>query len=158
KGVANTVDSLFKTLFGTSEATHTDQQTQATAGTNGVTYSTSDTITPTTHLGPGEGDLIEYISNVRLVAAGWNGQATTAKLSDDGIHFVSVHYLKERLSSLGTSDARDPVTGLDRTTIQALLGIDPLANGGPNAPLDPNRFAPLGPFSVNGGRVQEQFS
>ena len=155
---ASVVDSLFSALFGTVQYSHTDQQTNATATTRGVTYTTSEAITPSTHLGPGEGDLIEFISNARFVTVGWNGQATTAKLYDDGPQLVSVHFLKERLASLGTSNGPDPLTGFDRTTIQALLGLDPLATGGPNASLDPNRYVHMTDYTINGATLQKTFS
>jgi hypothetical protein len=155
---ASIVQSLLSPLFGTVDYTHTDQTTNATSTTSGVSYTVSQTVTPTTHLGPGDGDLIEFISNARFLTVGWNGQATTAKLYDDGIQIVSVHFLKQRLAALGTSNAPDPLTGLDRTTIQALLGLDPLAGGGPNATLDPSRYADLGPLSVNGSLVNQPMS
>ena len=152
------VTSLFSWLLGSSEATQTNSQTNATSTSSGVTYTTSDAITPTTHLGPGDGDVIEFISGVRLVTVGWNGQATTAKLSDGGIQAMSVHFLKARLKSLGTSNAPDAVTGLDRTTIQALLNLDPLANGGPNAHLDSSRYVNLGSYGINGSQWTHTFS
>ena len=92
-----------------------------TATTNGFTYSTTDTIIPATHLGPGEGDVIEFITGARLVMVAVNGQATIAELPGGEVDALSVHYLKERLASLGTSNGTDPVTGFDRATIQGAV-------------------------------------
>jgi hypothetical protein len=161
KQIADTVNNLFSNLFGSVQYSSTNTDLNAQSSTYGVTYTDSTTTTPTTHLGPGEGDLIEFIPSARLVTVGWNGQATTAKLYDDAVgtpQTISVHLLKERLAALGTSNGPDPVTGFDRTTIQGLLSLDPLATGGPDAPLDPGRYIHVTDFALNGAQVQKTFT
>jgi hypothetical protein len=150
--------SLVSSLLGSVTTSNTIGNYDVTATTNGMTYSTTDAIIPTTHLGPGEGDVIEFITGAPFVMVGWNGQATTAELPGGEVQAMSVYFLKQRLASLGTSNTPDPVTGLDRTTIQALLSLDPLATGGPNAPLDPNRFAYLNTYGINGTQWTHTFS
>jgi hypothetical protein len=150
--------SLVSSLLGSVTTSNTIGTYDVTATTNGITYATTDTLIPTTHLGPGEGDVIEFITGAPFVMVGWNGQATTAELPGGEVQALSVSFLKQQLASLGTSNAPDPTTGLDRTTIQALLSLDPLATGGPNAPLDPNRFAYLGTYGINGAQWTHTFS
>jgi hypothetical protein len=157
--VSSVVSAVSGVLFGSAQATTTDGSVNATETTNGVTYTTTDTITPTTHLGPGEGDVIEFMTDERIVAVGWNGQVTLTQLPGGGqVWAISVHGLKQILASLGTSNAVDRETGLDRASIQALLNLDPLATGGPNAPLNSSRFVSLGTFGINGAQWTHTFS
>jgi hypothetical protein len=150
--------SLISGFLGSADAVRTNVTTDARVTSHGVSYTDTGTSTPNTHLGPGDGDVIRFIRDVRLVTASFDGQAATAKLSDKGIQSISVHLLKAKLKSLGSSDAPDPETGLDRKTIQALLALDPLAAGGPDAPLDPARFQSMGVYGVNGTRDTYEFS
>ncbi len=150
--------SFLSTLLGSVTTSNTIGNYDVTATTNGITYSTTDAIIPTTHLGPGEGDVIEFITGAPLVMVGVNGKATIAELPGGEVEALTVHYLKERLASLGTSNGTDPETGFDRATIQALLSLDPLATGGPNATLDPNRFAYLDTYGINGAQWTHTFS
>jgi hypothetical protein len=149
------LDGVLSSLMGSSTATDTTGTTTEKDSSNGLTVTSSGTFSPGTHLGPGDGDLIRYIVAQPIGLIGWGGKVTTTPLPGGQVRQQSVYFLKQRLQALGTSDAPDPLTGLDRQTIQALLALDPLAQGGPDAPLDPSRFAWRGNYGVNGGTDTE---
>ena len=112
--------SLLSSLFGSVTKSNTIGDYTVTATTSGMTYSTTDAIIPTTHLGPGEGDVIEFITDAPFVMVGVNGHATMAELPGGEVEALSVHFLKERLASLGTSNGPDQETGFDPNNPGAL--------------------------------------
>jgi hypothetical protein len=83
--------------------------------------------------GPGQGDLILYLRNVKL---GWMvtqmvGSQTSVKLVMLGYEketTVDVLTLKSELKTIGTSKTKlGPITGLDSETIREMLQLDPFA-------------------------------
>jgi hypothetical protein len=150
--------SIISNLLGSTDTTKITGGTIEQDTSDSLTITTSGTYIPGTKMGPGNGDLIRYLQNAQMVGIGWNGQVTMAPLPGLQVRQQSVYFLKQRLKALGTSNAPDPVTGLDRTSILALLALDPLAGGGVNASLDSSRFVKLGNYGVNGGTDTETFT
>src|SRR5262249_5305411 len=55
------LDGVLSSLLGSSTATDTTGTTTAQDSSNGLTFTSTGTFSPGTHLGPGDGDLIRYI-------------------------------------------------------------------------------------------------
>jgi hypothetical protein len=94
--------------------------------------------------GPGEGDLITYYSNAKVVWFSQNGKMTLALLSADALKTMSVAQLKDGLSYLKDKPkgSKDPNLLLNANTIKSLLLLDPfVANSSPK--LDINRFVKI---------------
>lgn len=106
----------------------TDQQTVTTNSANG---------------GPGSGDLIYYLKNVKLA---WFIQSAGALrvtvFGHDGIGVTSVGFLKTG----GQTD-------LDAITVQAFLSLDPFVANGPSAALPATRYVYLDTIDINGGDI-----
>jgi hypothetical protein len=105
------------------------------AGTLGVTIGDMTQIAPAGNLGPGLGDVICYIKNVRLI---WIGNVDEgASLSflgaDDTLVLATAQSLRKRVSQLPDPTAVDPSTGLTRDAMQSLLDLDPFVT---NEPFD----------------------
>jgi hypothetical protein len=75
-------------------------------------------------LGPGVGDRIVYMKNVRVVWVAVNGQVGINVLGFDAIGANAVNDLQQELASL--QNGGSPRLGLDLATIQELLNYDPL--------------------------------
>jgi hypothetical protein len=95
--------------------------------------------------GPGSGDLIHYLKNVKFV---WFtrsvGQPQVLIIGHDGIGVTSTGFLK----SGGQTD-------LDPQTVAEFLKLDPFVAGGPSAALPPERFVYLDTIDINGGEISQ---
>jgi hypothetical protein len=102
-------------------------------------------------LGPGVGDRIVYMTNMKVVWVAVNGEVGIHILGFDGFGANAVQDLQQELHSITTGGAS--VLGLDADTIRSLLSQDPLVNSGSVAgavrvgpPLiGPPRFLPAQP-------------
>jgi len=93
--------------------------------------------------GPGSGDLIHYLKNVKLAWFTQDvGRLRVSVIGHDGIGVTSVGFLK----SGGQTD-------LDPATVAEFLKLDPFVAGGPSAVLPPKRFVHLDTIDVNGGKI-----
>jgi len=93
--------------------------------------------------GPGSGDLIHYLKNVKLVWFSTSvGQVRVAIIGHDGLGVTSVGFLKNG----GQTD-------LDTDTVAEFLKLDPFVAGGPSATLPPERFVYLDTIDLNGGEI-----
>jgi len=93
--------------------------------------------------GPGSGDLIHYLKNVKLVWFSTSvGQVRVAIIGHDGLGVTSVGFLKNG----GQTD-------LDGDTVAEFLKLDPFVAGGPSATLPPERFVYLDTIDLNGGEI-----
>jgi hypothetical protein len=107
----------------------TNQQTVTTDSNNG---------------GPGSGDLIYYLKNVKLAwFADRAGPLRVAVFGHDGIGVTSVGFLKGG----GQTD-------LDPETVTAFLGLDPFVAGGPSATLPADRYSYIDTIDLNGGEIK----
>jgi hypothetical protein len=102
-------------------------------------------------LGPGAGDRIVYLSNVKAVWMAINGEVDIHILGFDALAANSVQDLQQEQQSLAAGGT--PRLGLDLPTIQSLLSQDPLATTrrtpvvvavGPPL-VGPPRFVPANP-------------
>jgi hypothetical protein len=115
-------------------------------------------------LGPGLGDRIIYLKNARLAWLGGNNGVRIGLLSYEKLDTMIVKILKEDWDYLvlnnfqlggsaktnGNGPKLGPKTGLDASTLLALLKLDPMAHKGPTAQLDEKRYAYVDTFGVNG--------
>lgn len=110
-------------------------------------------------LGPGLGDNITYLRDVRFVYLGAGDKFAVTPVGYRREVSRSVAQLRSDLDSIqnkagGNSAALDtlrgPNSGLTRKSIEALLTIDPFVAGGQAASLDPKRFLSEEEFEVNG--------
>jgi hypothetical protein len=117
-----------------------------------------DAVTTAAQKGPGIGDVILYLKNVRLVWLFDKGDVRLAVLGAEDLRWYSAEILKEDLQGIelpignvahpgpteGISIVSGPrsgaVTHLDRDTIESLLKLDPFAIAGPDAELSQNRY------------------
>jgi hypothetical protein len=116
-------------------------------------------------LGPGAGDRIVYLQNVRVVWVAVNGEVGIHVLGFDAVGANSVTDLMQEQSAL--SGGASPRLGLDLATIQELLNYDPLTAKRPiviralGAPqVGPPRFVPAHPPERRGsgtGASGDQF-
>jgi len=109
--------------------------------------------------GPGEGDRIIYMRNVKVVWMAVNGDVGLHILGFDGIGANAVDNLRTEAASLAAGGA--PTLGLEAATIASLLGQDPLVPGrrsilggagvhiGP-AVISPPRFVAADPAERSG--------
>jgi len=132
-----------------------------------------EAVTPAAQKGPGIGDVILYLKNVRLVWLCDKGDVRLAVLGAEDLRWYSAEILKEDLQGIelpignvkrpgpkeGMTIVSAPrsgaVTHLDRDTIQSLLNLDPFAVGGPDAELSRNRYERN---PGNGGAGEGSFS
>lgn len=95
--------------------------------------------------GPGDGDLIHYLKNVKFVWFTQSvGRPQVIVIGHDGIGVTSVGFLKNG----GQTD-------LDPETVAAFLKLDPFVAGGPSAVLPSERFVYLDTIDINGGEISQ---
>jgi hypothetical protein len=103
-------------------------------------------------LGPGVGDRIVYLSNVKVVWMAVNGDVGIHILGYDGVAANGVQDLLQEQKSI--SNGGNPTLGLDAATIASLLNLDPLAPRKPTVAsgariepplIGPPRFVPADP-------------
>lgn len=130
--------------LGSSSATATEGLTFNSDHSVTLSISNEQTIaTNPASGGPGSGDLIHYLKNVKLV---WFttrvGRIRVSIIGHDGIGVTSVGFLKNG----GQTD-------LDSATVAEFLKLDPFVAGGPSAVLPPDRFVYLDTIDLNGGEI-----
>ena len=93
--------------------------------------------------GPGSGDLIHYLKNVKLVWFSTSvGRVRVSIIGHDGLGVTSVGFLKNG----GQTD-------LDQATVTEFLKLDPFVAGGPSTTLPPERFVYIDTIDLNGGEI-----
>jgi hypothetical protein len=133
---------------GLGSASATESQGVSVNTQHGVTLSVANEQTITTNAaggGPGSGDLIHYLKNVKLA---WFtssvGRIRVSIFGHDGIGVTSAGFLKNG----GQTD-------LDPATVAEFLKLDPFVAGGPSAALPPERFVYLDTIDLNGGEITQ---
>ena len=146
-GILNSVDS--------SNSTQSDTVTAQTDRSMTLTISNMSLFGSQAGLGPGVGDRIVYMKNVRVVWMAVNGEVGIHVLGFESVGANSVTDLQQEQTALTNGAA--PRLGLDLATIQELLNYDPLtakrsvvirALGAPI--IGPPRFVPSHPPGKNG--------
>lgn len=95
--------------------------------------------------GPGSGDLIHYLKNVKFVWFTQSvGRPQVIVIGHDGIAVTSAGFLKNG----GQTD-------LDAATVAEFLKLDPFVAGGPSAALPAERFVHLDTIDINGGEISQ---
>ena len=143
-------------LMGSASATETNSLTVTKQHALAVTSTNSLTQTAlSSQGGPGEGDIILYYYNARVMWYSLNGQMTLAILGFDGSVQATAGQLKEARKTLITQNSglKHPVYKADTASISAMLKLDPFATDGPDAVLLPPRFVDIskGAVIVTGG-------
>jgi hypothetical protein len=123
------------TGLGEMNAELTEGQINATEETLRTTFQTQDSwSTGECDGGPGVGDIIVYLSNVKMLWVVYNGNFTLTPLGWDGEHSHSVQWISENL---------------DAELAQELLKLDPFTDD-EFSELDPNRFQYKTTFDISG--------
>ncbi len=95
--------------------------------------------------GPGSGDLIYYLKNVKFVWFAQSvGRPQVSIIGHDGIGVTSVGFLKG-----------GGLTDLDPETVAEFLKLDPFVKNGPAAALPPERFVIVDTIDINGGDISQ---
>lgn len=127
-GKAKTMVSNYASLVGQFEpsSSSSNQVEVTTTDDHSVTlsFSSLNEYESEQGLGPGDGDRIVYMSNVRVVWMAIGGEVNIVILGYDGIGANGAHDLLAELRSLQAGGT--PTIGLDETTIAYLLGVDAL--------------------------------
>jgi len=139
--IASALLGTLATLFGTSTATQTDASTTTNQNALTLTLLQTDIVSTSANSGgPGSGDVVCFLKNVRVAWLANGGPAQLAVLGWDSFATVTTAFLQSQGSQ----------TGLDSATIAALLALDPFVAGGPEANLPPSRFVQLPGFELAG--------
>ena len=141
--------------LGSASASQSQGTTVTTTHSVAVTVSDQQIITTDGNGGgPGHGDLIVYLKNMKLCwFVNGNGPLQIAVLGHDGFAIASADFLKTGLTS--------GVDGLDPATIKALLALDPFVQLGnvsvlgPGIVLPAGRFVLLDTIDLNGGEAKK---
>jgi hypothetical protein len=121
-----------------------------------LTLTSTDLFPSEAGLGPGDGDRIIYLKDVKVVWMAVNGEVGINVLGFAGVGGNSAHDLLSEQQSLASG--APPRLGLDAETIKSLLGQDPLITAhrpvvtrhvGP-AVVGPPRFVPAHPSGHSG--------
>jgi hypothetical protein len=118
-----------KTLLGSIDSSTTSGTTVNTDSTLGISQVSASSVTTNARLGPGLGDVVVFYKNARVAWAMENGLVSLTLIDHGPLGMVTVDTLKNDLAAV-RSGATAPVTGLDAVTLEALIGIDPLASSG----------------------------
>lgn len=131
-----------KVLMGSVDTSTTTGTTVNTDNTLGLTQVSASSITTNARLGPGRGDVIVFYKNARVAWAMEEGEVTLVLLDHGPLGMVTVDTLRNELA-IARAGQVPPVTGLDATTLESLIALDPLAStttshapgGFPDAPV-----------------------
>jgi hypothetical protein len=137
-GKASAALSIIPKLVGQTTITNQVSTTSDKKRVLSLTFTEQQKVTTTPDAGgPGSGDLIYYLVNVRLCWVADNGTLHLALLGCDSNEVASI--------SVGFLRNHGAQTGLSPAAIQSLLALDPFVAGGPQASLTLPRFKPATP-------------
>lgn len=127
--------------LGDMKATETEGAIEAREQWLQTTVTTTQTYnTGTNSGGPGVGDRIVYLRNVKFLWVADDGNLTLTLLGWEEEKRPAIDWIKKHLGG-----------EIDREVGQALLDLDPFVAGGPSVKLSPDRFEPLDkPLDVSG--------
>jgi hypothetical protein len=116
--------------LGTATATNTSVDINTKVSERQLMVTLKRSVSPNLNLGPGKGDVIVALINARLVWYAEDGNLTLGLLGFDKVGTWAVQDLV----------ANPAQTGLDATTVEELLKLDPFVAGGPYVSLPGPRF------------------
>ncbi len=146
---------LFQDIVDGLSSTMTTNSTSLANATTENDLQTTDTLTLTegtqAGLGPGVGDRIGFLLNVKVGWAILDNELSYTILGYDGTRTFAVQTLGSDLALLnsGTSPSQTQ-TQLDAATIQNLLSLDPLVQNASASALTGSRFVQNNPPSIGG--------
>ncbi len=127
--------------FGTTTITTIAGVTVGTEGTLETTFTDSETVQTSAGLGPGRGDFVSFLKNAEIAWVMVEGQVSFFLMSAESRSpGITVETLKSDLAGLTNR------TGLDATSLQGLLALDPFVAGGATASLASPRFVECEPI------------
>ena len=143
KGISVALDKVAG-ILGSASASESKGTSVTSQGSVTLSVANQQTIsTDAAAGGPGSGDLIFYLKNVKLAYfTDGVGPIRVTIFGHDGIAATSVAFLR----SGGQTD-------LDAATVEQFLGLDPFVAGGPSAALPEKRFAYMDTIDINGGQI-----
>ncbi|MBI2686937.1 MAG: hypothetical protein HYX27_11530 [Acidobacteria bacterium] len=146
--VSGIVEALGAIVGALGTASATDSEGLSVTNEHSVTVSIAKEQTISTNAasgGPGSGDLIYYLKNVKLA---WFtskvGRIRVTVIGHDGVGVTSMGFLK----SGGQSD-------LNAETVAEYLKLDPFVDGGPSVVLPTDRFVYVDTIDLNGGQISQ---
>ena len=139
-------------LMGNASATSTAGVDSVNTTTHQLTLTASQSSVGITHHGPGKGDLIVFLRNMRV---GWASQCCApvllTPLGYDRFEQITVEHLQADVLEVRSGKQKlGSNSGLDTLTIQALLALDPFVRGGPSMQLPPDRFIQAASYTIDG--------
>jgi hypothetical protein len=143
KGMSIALDKVAG-ILGSASASESKGMSVTKEGSVSLSVANQQTVSTNAAAGgPGSGDLIFYLKNVRLAYFTDSvGPIRITVIGHDGIAATSVAFLK----SGGQTD-------LDAATVEQFLGLDPFVAGGPSAALPTKRFVYMDTIDINGGQI-----
>ncbi len=143
KGISIALDKIAGFL-GSASASESKGMTITSDGSVTLAVANQQTVsTDAAGGGPGSGDLIFYLKNVKLAyLIDRVGPIRVTIIGHDGIAATSVAFLRGG----GQTD-------LDPATVEQFLGLDPFVAGGPSAALPDKRFVYMDTVDINGGHI-----
>jgi hypothetical protein len=107
-----------------------------------LSATTFSEITTYAGTGPGDGDVLVYLRDARVMWV-WDGGRLQLTVIDPGTQVVASAGAVRRDPSFYASTPRG-------VGLRALVALDPFATGGPNAYLNPARYTTKTPLEING--------
>lgn len=147
-------------LIGSTDGSTTTGTTVNSDSTLGLSQVTQAQFTTNARLGPGRGDLVVFYKNARVMWVMEQGRVSLALLDHGPLASITVEALKSDLLSVQAGGAA-VVTGLDATSLQGLLSLDPsvqlTAKGSLSSTL-PARFMRESDVLLNGTSYSSSLS
>ena len=151
----NLVSSILNGVGGTSSNTTSTALTVESDQSLKLSYSNSDMFGSAAGLGPGVGDRLIYMSNVRVVWMALNGVVGIHVLGFESVNALAAQALIQDQQALANGGVANN-TGLDAASLKNLLSLDPFtvhrrldAQVGPPL-ISPPRFVPANPAERKG--------
>jgi hypothetical protein len=119
--------SISKTLLGSVDSSTTSGTTVNSDSTLGVSQVNAQSITTNAKLGPGLGDVVVFYKDARVVWGMEQGEVTLALIDHGPLAMLSVSTLRSDLAAARAGQGA-PASGLDVSTLESLIKLDPLAS------------------------------
>lgn len=129
-------------ILGSATSTTTTGTTVNSDSSLGLTHFSDTTYSTNALLGPGLGDVVVFYKNARLAWVLVDGKVSLTLLDRGHLMMVTVDLLRNELAT-ARAGYPAPVTGLDATSLEALIRLDPLATTRITAGDDTNLGATL---------------
>jgi hypothetical protein len=150
----NTMTGILSGVSNQGTNSDTSSITTQTNNTLSISLTNSDTYGSAAGLGPGAGDRFVWLENVRALWFNLGGNVGLTILGYDGVSAFPGEALAADKQALAAG-GKATNTGLDASTIETLLALDPYYEVGNGAIVSaslivPPRFVPLVPMNRSG--------